>query len=92
MATGYSHRKKGAKELREINIKKGEKGGHVVSHHFESNGPQWHEPEIHVFGESEGPAMLEHVKKMMDVKEGKEMKGSHNAEEMKEDEQGPDEE
>lgn len=85
MATGYSHRNKGKKELSDISIRKGEKGGHVVSHNFESNGPEWHKPEIHVFGESEGPAMMEHVVKAMGVKAG------GNAEEMRADEQGPDE-
>lgn len=56
MARGEAH---GApKKFHHLEIREGEGGGHVVTHHFESYE---HRPEEHVFGAEEGGKALEHV-------------------------------
>lgn len=52
--------KKPKKRLSHLTVKEGEKGGHVVEHHFDHYS---HEPEAHVFGASEGNALMEHIGK-----------------------------
>lgn len=59
-------------KLRSIEIEKAENGGHVVNHRFvNSGGPGYHEPEAHVFGESEGAKLMAHLKEHLGIKAGK---------------------
>ena len=53
------------KILSHMEIKEGEDGGHIVSHHFEHYD---HPAEHYPFGEGEGREMLTHVAKHMGVK------------------------
>lgn len=72
MSAAYDHReemKKRPKVLDHLRIKAGEKGGHVVEHHFENYE---HAPETHPFGDGQGIDMLTHVAKAMKVKPPKE--------------------
>ncbi len=67
-ASAYDHREEMAKRkktLDHIRVREGEKGGHVVEHHFEGYE---HSPETHPFGEGQGIDMLTHVAKVMKVK------------------------
>lgn len=62
-----SSHKKGPKKLDHIRVHKGENGGHMVEHHFEQAGPQYHEPEQHIFGKSEGAKLMSHIREHMGV-------------------------
>lgn len=61
--------KKSKKELDHLRIHKAENGGHIVEHHFSSFE---HEPEKHVFGQDEGPELLDHVADHMGIASGPE--------------------
>jgi hypothetical protein len=62
------------KELRSIEIEKGEKGGHTVTHRFKQEGNGvYHESEgPHIFGESEGKKLLAHLTEHLGINAGKE--------------------
>ena len=60
------HDKQRPKVLRHIEVRAGEKGGHIVKHYFDHYD---HPSEEHIFGKSEGLAMMAHVGKLMGVKE-----------------------
>lgn len=55
------------KRLSKIELKEGEDGGHVVTHHFAEDGLQYHKPKDYVFGNDEGADLLHHVAKCMNV-------------------------
>lgn len=55
------------RKLDHLRIHKGEGGGHIVEHHYQDDGMVFHKPAQHVFGEDEGPEMLQHVAKHMGV-------------------------
>jgi len=57
------------KELSHIELREGESGGHVATHHFTSYE---HKPEDHVFGESEGGKLMAHLKSELHIGEGEE--------------------
>lgn len=65
-------RKAGPKELRSIEIEKGEGGGHTVTHRFKQNdGGPYHESEgPHIFGESEGKQLMAHLVEHLGIKVG----------------------
>ena len=65
-AKGRGH-KAAKKELHHIEIHHAENGGHIVQHHYSSEGGAYHEPEHHAFGEGEGHKMLAHVAEHMGV-------------------------
>jgi len=69
-----------AKEIRRIEIEPAENGGHTVTHHFKESmrkskdshsgmAAQYHEPEHHVFGRSQGHEMLAHVANHLQIPE-----------------------
>ncbi len=63
--TASTHKqKKPAKVLEEMRIKEGEKGGHVITHHFTHYD---HAPEAHIFGKSESGAAHDHIAKHMNM-------------------------
>lgn len=67
-AVNQSHKMpKGKPVLDHLRIEKAEEG-HIVEHHFESSHGPYVEPEKHVFGKSEGKAMLAHVAEHMGIK------------------------
>lgn len=55
-------------ELDEVRIKEGEKGGHVVTHHFTSSGMGYKQPEVHPFSKGDGDKLIEHLKKHLHIK------------------------
>lgn len=65
-----AHGKDGGKKLDHIRISKGANGGHVVEHHYASNGPSYNEPEKYAFGDDDGDEMIAHVKQHMGVSAG----------------------
>jgi hypothetical protein len=62
--------KRSYRKLEEMHIKKvkGPNGGHLVTHHFGSDGVNFHKPEEHMFGKDEGPEMIEHVARHLGVR------------------------
>jgi hypothetical protein len=64
-----SPEKRSYKKLSHIEIKpvKGENGGHIVTHHYQSDGMSYKAPETHMFGKDEGSEMMAHVAKHMKV-------------------------
>lgn len=61
------------KKVMEISIKRGEGGGHVVTHHYGGGMPQaggyaYREPTVHPFSDGQGAEMLAHVANNMGVK------------------------
>jgi hypothetical protein len=71
-ATTHKERKP-KKVLSHLEIHEGEDGGHVVKHNFTHYE---HAPEEHVFGKGEGPELLAHVAKHMNIPAGGESAGS----------------
>lgn len=72
MASGYEIRSaqarpKGRKSLHHIEIKNAKNGGHVVSHHYESDGMAYHKPDEYAFGS--GPETVHHLMDHLGVKE-----------------------
>lgn len=65
-ARGESH--KAPKTIRHIEVKEAENGGHVVTHHFNHSGGDYHEPEEHVFGADEGGKAMEHIASAANIK------------------------
>jgi len=61
------------KELRSIEMKEGEKGGHVVTHHFEHYN---HDSEVYPFGKSEGKQLVAHIVKHMGIDMGEQKAAS----------------
>lgn len=74
-ANAVTHRSQPAKPvLDHLRIEEAENGGHVVEHHFENKGPNYKEPETHVFAEPEGTKpklpdghVLHHIAKHMNI-------------------------
>jgi hypothetical protein len=71
--TAETPQKKAKKQLEEIHIKRGKKGGHVVTHihSFKGNTDEpWqsNEEEEHIFGAGEGEKLIGHIKKHMKIK------------------------
>ena len=60
MAKGERHEP--TKTLHRIEIRQGESGGHIITHHFKGSMGSSHDPEEHVFGPDEGHAAMEHIK------------------------------
>lgn len=52
----------------EIEPVKGANGGHIVTHHYQSEGMDYHKPQTHLFSKEEGSEMLAHVAKHLGVK------------------------
>jgi len=52
------------KVLDHLKVRKGEKGGHIIEHHFTS---MVHEPQHFIFGQQEGPEAHEHIAKHMNM-------------------------
>lgn len=80
--TAEAPKKKAKKELSHITIKEGEKGGHVVTHHFTSSGPEYFSggEEEHIFGKEDGEKLLDHLTKKMHIKgapKGEELEDEH---------------
>lgn len=53
-----SREPKGKKELHSLRLEIGKNGGHTVTHNYEGYG---HEPDVHVFGKTEGNALVKHL-------------------------------
>jgi hypothetical protein len=77
-ATGERH--SSPKVYSHMEVKGGENGGHVVTHHFHPGaGGEYHKPEDHVFGDSEGQEAANHIVETAGIKmqpsesEGEEM-------------------
>lgn len=56
-----------SKVLHHLQVQKAEEGGHVVEHHYENDGMTFHKPKTYVFGADEGPDMMQHIAKHMNV-------------------------
>jgi len=65
-ARGESH--KSPKVLDHIQVKEAANGGHVVTHHFQHTGGEYHQPEEHVFGADEGNQASEHITSAANIK------------------------
>lgn len=72
-------------QLRNLQMEEAENGGHVIEHHFESNGGPYKEPETHVFAKPEGAKpklpkghVLAHIAEHMNIPH--EVSGSEPAE------------
>lgn len=57
----------GGKKLHHIEMKEGEEGGHVVTHHYTEDGMMYHKPKEYAFGADEGEDVISHVRKHMHV-------------------------
>jgi hypothetical protein len=71
--TAETPQKKRKKELEEIRLRKGKKGGHVVTHiykNYQAEGEPWqaNEEDEHIFGDGEGEKLIGHLKKHMKIK------------------------
>lgn len=66
--------KMGKKELRSMEIEKGENGGHTVTHRFHpgTNGEYRESEGPHVFGASEGKQLMAHITEHLGIKMPKE--------------------
>lgn len=73
------HETRGRKKIHHLEIHPGKNGGHAVHHHHVHTDGHYSEPEIHVFGESEGHEMMKHIAKHAKVKDG--WPGENEAEE-----------
>lgn len=62
--------KRGYRKLHHLEIEpiKGANGGHMVTHHYQSEGMSYHEPQKHVFAKGDGEALMAHVGKAIGVK------------------------
>jgi hypothetical protein len=67
-----------SKQIRKMEIEPAENGGHTVTHYYRESpthssskgmGMRYVEPESHVFGKSEGHAMLAHVANALSIPE-----------------------
>jgi hypothetical protein len=76
MKMGKGERQAKPKTLKSIEVRKaepdelehGSKGGHVVIHHFDNQGPgEYHDSEKHGFPEGQGQEMMAHIGEHMDV-------------------------
>lgn len=58
------------KKLHHMEVKEAENGGHVITHHFDNSmsGDGYHDPEQHVFGESEGHEAMNHIAEHANIK------------------------
>lgn len=65
VATNKNRERKPPKVLEGIMVKPGENGGHIAEHHFTSYE---HPHESHVFGESEGNELIDHLSKHLNIK------------------------
>lgn len=65
IASNKDRERKPPKVLDGIMLKAGADGGHIAEHQFTSYE---HKPEPHIFGESEGKELLEHLVKHMNIK------------------------
>lgn len=79
MKSARSESHKGPKVVRHIEVKEAENGGHVVTHHFNHSGGDYHEPEEHVFGADEGGKAMEHIASAANIKSS-EAEGSDTGE------------
>jgi len=61
--------KRSYKKLHHVEIEpvKGENGGHVVTHHYHSDGMAYHKPETHIFGKEDGPELMAHLQKHLKI-------------------------
>lgn len=73
-----------ALKLDHLQVHEAENGGHLVEHHFQHDGGQYHEPEQHVFAKGEGHKMLAHVAKHMGIKSEAKAEGETVAKEKSE--------
>jgi hypothetical protein len=62
--------KMGPKEIRSVEVDKGEDGGHTVTHRFKQNdgGPYRESEGPHIFGASEGKKLVAHLIKHLGIK------------------------
>jgi hypothetical protein len=69
-AKSESSNKRGSyKKLHHIEIEpvKGENGGHIVTHHYHSDGMSYKAPETHMFGKEDGAELMDHLAKHLKV-------------------------
>ena len=61
--------KRSYKKLHHIEIEpvKGENGGHIVTHHFHTDGMEYKKPEVHMFGKDEGSELVAHLSKHLKI-------------------------
>jgi hypothetical protein len=76
---GGMERKAPPKALDHVRIYKGEKGGHIIEHHFTSYE---HQPEKHPFSKDDGEGALAHVAKHMGIAVGAEPHDEEEEEEV----------
>jgi len=50
-------------DMRRMTYEQSDNGGYVFRHEMEHSGGEYHEPEMHTFGKTEGRAALEHFAK-----------------------------
>ena len=65
----------GGKKLHHIEMREGEDGGHVVTHHYAEDGMVYHHPKEYAFGADEGEDVINHVRKHMHVNGAKSKAG-----------------
>ena len=51
------------KKLDHLEVREGEEGGHVVSHHYAADGMTYHKPKDYAFGADEGKDVMAHIAK-----------------------------
>jgi hypothetical protein len=69
--TAEAPQKKKKKELTGVEIKQGEKGGHVVTHRYTGGDEPWQSnEETFPFGKEDGEELLNHLKKHLAIKSG----------------------
>ena len=68
MLSSSSKERTPPKVLDHLEVRQGESGGHVVEHHFTHYE---HKPEMHIFGQSEGPEAIQHIAEHAKIDVGK---------------------
>lgn len=58
-----ARRESSNRKFSHLEVRPAKNGGHTVTHHFESDGMQYHKPQDHVFGADEGDMALSHIAK-----------------------------
>ena len=64
-----ARRSAGGRKFSHLEVRQAENGGHVVTHHYQSDGYQYHKPEDHVFGADEGDMAMSHIAKHAKINE-----------------------
>lgn len=64
------------KKLKSVEIRDGEGGGHVVTHHYQDDGMAYHAPKDYVFGADEGSDLAQHLGKFAKIPVAQTSEGS----------------